>query len=143
MKVEIFNRQRRISVILKGFLEFTEAAVNASPQPGKSVSIEFVTDERMKELNERFRGKDAVTDVLSFPNEPDELDADENYLGDMVIALDQAERQAQENGLDFDQEVKQLILHGILHLCGFDHETDGGEMNRLELELREQLGVSG
>jgi probable rRNA maturation factor len=95
----------------------------------------------MRLLNKTFRGKDATTDVLSFPFEAEEFEADENNLGDIFISLEQAERQAKENNLDFETEIKQLILHGILHLCGFDHEIDNGEMNRRELELRELLEI--
>ncbi|HEY0050072.1 MAG TPA: rRNA maturation RNase YbeY, partial [Pyrinomonadaceae bacterium] len=63
------------------------------------------------------------------------------FLGDIVISLEQAQRQAAENNLTLENEIKQLILHGILHLCGYDHESDGGEMNRLELKLRRKLKV--
>ena len=62
-------------------------------------------------------------------------------LGDVVISVEQASRQAVEHGLGFDVEVSQLILHGLLHLCGYDHERDGGEMNALELRLRRRLGI--
>ncbi|HNU08592.1 MAG TPA: rRNA maturation RNase YbeY, partial [Pyrinomonadaceae bacterium] len=61
------------------------------------------------------------------------------FLGDIVISLEQAVRQAVENRLTLEEEVKQLILHGILHLCGYDHQTDNGEMNARELELRRIL----
>jgi len=95
----------------------------------------------MTELNSLFRGKDGTTDVLSFPHEPDEFDPDKANLGDIVISAEQAQKQADENGLTVDAEVKQLILHGLLHLCGYDHETDKGEMNGRELELRDKLGI--
>ncbi|HZI86353.1 MAG TPA: rRNA maturation RNase YbeY, partial [Pyrinomonadaceae bacterium] len=62
-------------------------------------------------------------------------------LGDIAISVERAESQALENGLAFEDEVAQLILHGLLHLCGYDHETDKGQMNRLELRLRKQLGI--
>ena len=75
--------------------------------------------------------------MLSFPLE----DPDESNLGDIAISVDTASAQAKENGLKFDEEVAQLILHGLLHLCGYDHETDNGEMNRLELRLRKKLGI--
>lgn len=108
----------------------------------------------MQQLNEFFRGKDSTTDVLSFPHEPDEfaqsyaLTREEtpegvtlNFIGDIVISAEQAERQAKENKLSLELEIKQLILHGLLHLCGYDHETDNGEMNARELELRDKLGI--
>lgn len=106
-------------------------------------SVAFVSDRRMKELNKLFRGKDSTTDVLSFPNEPDEFDPDKNNLGDIVISVEQAAKQSNENGLSLETEIKQLILHGVLHLCGYDHETDSGEMNARELELRKTLNIEG
>ena len=102
-------------------------------------SVAFIGDSRMKQLNELFRGKNTTTDVLSFPHEPDEFDPDKDNLGDIVISAEQAQKQAAENGLTLEGEIKQLILHGLLHLCGYDHETDNGEMNARELELREEF----
>lgn len=107
----------------------------------RNFSIAVVSDRRMKELNTFFRGKSATTDVLSFPYESDEFDPDKSNLGDIVISVEQAQKQAEENGLTLEGEIKQLILHGVLHLCGYDHETDKGEMNARELELREELGI--
>jgi probable rRNA maturation factor len=96
----------------------------------------------MRELNRMWRKKSGTTDVLSFPAGQDEFEMLEGAsLGDVVISVEQAERQAREHGLEFDEEVSQLILHGLLHLCGYDHETDNGEMNRLELRLRRRLGI--
>lgn len=112
---------------------------------GGNFSVAFVSDKRMRELNNLFRGKNATTDVLSFPIHADEFEtaeADEHRsIGDIVISAEQAERQAAENGLSLDTEIKQLILHGVLHLCGYDHETDNGEMNERELELRDKLAI--
>jgi probable rRNA maturation factor len=95
----------------------------------------------MTELNNFFRGNDWTTDVLSFPHEADKFDPDTSNLGDIVISAEQAARQAEENGLTLENEIQQLILHGLLHLCGYDHETDNGEMNARELELRDKLGI--
>jgi len=106
------------------------------------VTVAFVSDRRMRELNRRWRGKRGTTDVLSFPAEQDELERRAGAtLGDIVVSVEQAARQAAEHGLTFENEVEQLILHGLLHLCGHDHETDGGQMNRLELRLRRRLGI--
>jgi len=83
-----------------------------------------------------------VTDVLSFPNQPEPFEAEnQSQLGEIVISIQRAAVQAKQNGLTFSNEVEQLILHGLLHLCGYDHETDDGEMNRLELKLRKKLGI--
>lgn len=139
---EIVNRQRKIKINLESFRSFAEKAIGEIDEArGKFVVAAFVSDKKMRELNNAFRGKNATTDVLSFPFEADEFDAEKNNLGDIIISAEQAERQAEENNLDFETEVKQLILHGILHLCGFDHEADAGEMNALELELRDKLQI--
>lgn len=98
----------------------------------------------MREWNRNWRGKRGTTDVLSFPADQQEFEKSaDSILGDIAISVEQAERQARENGLKLEQEISQLILHGLLHLCGFDHETDKGEMNRLELKLRRKLKISG
>jgi probable rRNA maturation factor len=140
--IEIVNRQRKIKIDAEIFRDFAEKATNIIPEAhGKSVVIAFVSDHKMRQLNGTFRGKDLTTDVLSFPFETDEFEIDQNHLGDIAISLEQALRQAKENNLSFSNEIKQLILHGILHLCGYDHETDNGEMNSLEVQLRDKLFV--
>jgi len=96
----------------------------------------------MRELNRLWQHKQGTTDVLSFPTEQDEFEKSEGTrLGDVVISIEQAARQAKENGLTLDEEIAQLILHGLIHLCGYDHATDKGEMNRLELRLRKKLKI--
>jgi probable rRNA maturation factor len=140
--IEIINNQHKIKIDPKIFEEFAERVIQKTSKTGEDfVTIAFISDKKMRLLNKTFRGKDATTDVLSFPFEAEAFEQDENNLGDVFISLEQAEKQAIENTLDFETEIKQLILHGILHLRGFDHETDNGEMNRRELELRETLGV--
>jgi len=107
------------------------------------VSIAIVDDEAMRTLNRKFRKKNKTTDVLTFP--ADESDADPNAkgrpLGDIVISIDQARRQATDQKHSLATEVRYLILHGILHALGYDHETDDGEMNELEVEVRGKLGL--
>lgn len=142
--IEIVNRQRKIKIESNSFQEFAEKAVSEVPEAnGKSVTIGFVSDKKMREMNNEFRGKDSTTDVLSFGFEKDESDFadDENTLGDIVISAEQAASQAAENNLTLELEIKQLILHGVLHLCGYDHEADAGEMNALELKLRDKLDI--
>ncbi len=138
----VHNLQKKIAVdhlLLQEFGDLIKREV-IGEKPG-SFSIALISDRRMKQLNEMFRGRNATTDVLSFPHEPDEFDPDSENLGDIVISVEQAQKQADENGLTLELEIKQLILHGLLHLIGHDHETDSGEMNRREIELREVLSL--
>jgi probable rRNA maturation factor len=140
--LEVVNRQRKIKFDVKLFREFSRKAFEIiSEVKGKTATIAFVSDRKMRSLNKTFRGKNSTTDVLSFPFEALEFETDKDNLGDIIISVERAQKQAAENNLDFEEEIKQLILHGILHLCGFDHETDAGEMNRRELELRDKLGI--
>lgn len=140
--MQIVNLQRKITIDEAGIKAFAnQLLVEVLTNSSQDFSIAFVPDVRMKQLNELFRGKKTTTDVLSFPHEPDEFDPDKDNLGDIVISVEQAQKQSAENGLTLEGEIKQLILHGLLHLCGYDHETDNGEMNARELELREQLGI--
>lgn len=100
-----------------------------------AVTVALVSDARVRALNRRYRRKDAVTDVLSFP-------ADEpGTLGDVVIATGRARRQAAEAGHSYATEVRVLALHGLLHLLGYDHDKDNGEMARLERRLRLRGGL--
>lgn len=141
MVPEIVNLQRKIKVDLAVLKIFVEKCRTVEEVGGRHFSVALIGDSRMKQLNEMFRGKTSTTDVLSFPHEADEFDPDKDNLGDIVISAGQAQKQALENGLTFDEEIRQLILHGVLHLCGYDHETDKGEMNDRELHLRQTLGI--
>ena len=133
--IEVVNRQRRFKVDTEAWTTFATKALAAIGKDQSSATIAFVSDKRIRELNRQFRSIDKATDVLSFPADgPDELN-----LGDIAISAETAATQAKENGLSFDDEIAQLILHGLLHLSGYDHETDNGEMNRLELRLRKKL----
>ena len=133
--VEVVNRQRRVKVDPDAWTTFAEKALEAIGNSESSATIAFVSDRSIRKLNQQFRGIDKATDVLSFPaDEPDNL-------GDVAISVETAAKQAKENGLSVDDEIAQLILHGLLHLSVYDHETDNGEMNRLELRLRKKLGI--
>jgi len=142
MPHEIFNNQRKVKVDARDFKEFLAVIFDSVEESERrSAAIALVSDRKMRELNREFRGKDSTTDVLSFPFAPDEFDQGFENLGDIVISVEQAERQAAENGLTLEGEIKQLILHGLLHLCGYDHETDNGEMNARELDIRRELKI--
>ena len=140
--IDIINRQRARKISAQSLRVFVARSLNLVERESRDVSIVFVSDPTIKKLNRQFRGKDFATDVLSFPNQAEPFESqNEKALGEIVISVDRAAAQAKENGLSFSNEVAQLILHGLLHLCGYDHETDTGEMNRLELKLRKRLGI--
>jgi rRNA maturation RNase YbeY len=102
-------------------------ALDAPTAP--SLGVRFAGDRAMRRANREFRGKDQTTDVLSFPG-------DGAHLGDILISVPQARRQAAAGGRDPEREIQVLLLHGLLHCLGHDHEVDGGEMERLERRLR-------
>lgn len=103
------------------------------------LSIALVSDRQIRDLNDRFRGRDSVTDVLTFPGEPGPGSVP---MGDVVISVSTARRQAKREGHSVPMEIRYLLLHGILHALGYDHETDDGEMNALEISVRDRLGLS-
>jgi probable rRNA maturation factor len=143
MLTSVVNLQRKVKLDTKVLQDFVDQLpANVDEAVGRTLSVALVSDRRMVELNRLFRGKDSTTDVLSFPQQAEAFESEQiNNLGDIVISTEQAERQAKENKLSLENEIKQLILHGLLHLCGYDHETDNGEMNVRELELRAKLGI--
>ena len=104
------------------------------------VHVLLVSSRRMQTLNHRFRGKNAPTDVLSFPAM---AEVAHDFAGDIVISADIASANARALGHPLAQELKVLMLHGVLHLAGHDHETDNGEMAQLEKRLRTELRLKG
>jgi len=122
--------------------ECAEQVIEVSGFEKKDAAIVFVSDAAIRKLNQRFRSRNYPTDVLSFPIQAASFESEnKSNLGDVVISVERAAAQARNAGHSFSAELKQLILHGLLHLCGYDHETDDGEMNRLELRLRRRLGI--
>jgi probable rRNA maturation factor len=117
---------------LSRFLRVAQAAVGLEGE----VDVLLAGDRTLRRLNREYRGKDKATDVLSFPA-AEELAGE--HGGDLAISLDTARRQAEEHGHALRDEVRVLLLHGLLHLVGMDHETDRGEMAEREGELRGRL----
>jgi probable rRNA maturation factor len=104
----------------------------------KELSVLLVNDHKIKNLNQSFRDKDTPTDVLSFPQFDEEEEGfDSILLGDVVVSLETAERQAEEHGLTFEEEVVLLIVHGLLHLLGYDHEVSAKEEKRMQKKTLE------
>lgn len=117
---------------------FARRARSLAQVPGK-VNVAVVSSRRVRVLNRSFRGQDKPTDVLSFPALP-VLNRD--FSGDIVISAEIAVRNARQYGHSAAQEVKVLILHGMLHLAGMDHDADKGHMARTEERLRRELHLS-
>lgn len=93
------------------------------------LSFLFCSDTFCKKINKKFLGRDGTTDVISFP-------INENgYLGDVLINLKQIKRQAKRLKISYNEELKRIVIHGILHLLGYDHEKDNGEMEKLQEKL--------
>lgn len=147
MATDVVNRQRLAAVDARRVEGVADQTLGALGRQGTNLTVAFVRDRVMRELNSKFRGSNRTTDVLSFPTEEKQQsarginsigDGAEN-IGDIVIATDTALRQAKEAGHSFAREVDELVIHGVLHLCGYDHETDSGQMNRIELKLRKKL----
>lgn len=103
---------------------------------GRPFCCRITTDREVRDLNRRFLGDDRPTDVLSFPS-----GEGAGPLGDIAIAYPYARRQAAALGHGVETELRVLLLHGVLHLLGYDHETDGGRMRRIEQQWRRRLGL--
>ena len=132
-------RPPRVRALLARLARMTRSDVRRSAGGRESVaevSVLFCGDQRMRALNRRYRGKDRSTDVLAFPAGSGPL------LGDIVVSVPYARRQARRRGEAVSREVDRLLVHGFLHLLGYDHETDRGEMDALEARLRGRLSIA-
>ncbi len=147
----IVNQQRRVRVPVQALDEFLAQACKALRVPSEAVTVCLVTNAEMARWNRVYRGKNRPTDVLSFPVEANANRIERScgispdtreYLGDIAIAPEVARRNAKQFGRTFGDEMRILILHGILHLMGYDHETDTGQMERREKRLRRTLGLA-
>lgn len=145
------NRQRAVLVEMRALVEFTQRVKRDLGLGAESVSIRLVNDAEMARLNETYRNKRGTTDVLSFPAEerrrPSNLlrqlkKIGDAQLGDIAISPVVAKRNAKLFGRRLTEEIQILILHGVLHLLGYDHETDRGEMEQVEMRLRRRLGIT-
>jgi probable rRNA maturation factor len=136
LEIVVLNRLRRRRVDAARLRRVLQGAGRHLRVSGE-LALVLAGDRLVHRLNRDYRGKDRPTDVLSFPG-----DGGEAGLGDVVISVPTAERNARRLGRTLPQELDVLALHGLLHVLGHDHETDGGEMDRLERRLRHRLGVS-
>ena len=146
----IEDHQRTVQMHLKPLEQFlTEVRREIGLQP-ECVAVRLIGNAEMARLNGTYRKKKKPTDVLSFPAEaqgkPGTLAqqvrrARGKFLGDIAIAPAVARRNAEALGRAFPEELRVLILHGVIHLLGYDHESDQGEMERIEMRLRRRLGI--
>jgi probable rRNA maturation factor len=129
--------QRPLAAVREGVLARFVARARRAVGLRGAVTVMITRDREMRLLNKQFRKKDYPTDVLSFPAVP----SGRALAGDVAISSQIAARNAKAFGHSTEQEIKILILHGILHLAGYDHEHDQGEMQRKEIRLRQDLGL--
>lgn len=165
--IYVVNRQRRERLDCAAVAQLAQATLDAVLRPrlaaALDVNVVFVGDALMRRLNQAYRNINAPTDVLSFvyfvlPSPYDHTPArreawffnrpatafpgERPLLGEVVIATPTARRYAERHTLTFAEEIQRLVIHGVIHLCGYDHETDAGQMTRLERRLRRRLLAS-
>ncbi len=117
----------------------TRLAREVPPPKADSLTLCLVSERKMREYNRFFRGQDRSTDVLSFADDGEPDPEGKVHLGDIVISVPTAARQARVAGHSLTRELRVLALHGYLHLLGYDHERDGGKMMRLQRRLERKL----
>ena len=129
----ILNRQRKHAINTAKLRKFVATLIPDLGVENAEFSVVFVTDGMIRRYNRDYRGFDKPTDVLSFRGEG-------GYLGDILISSETAYNQARKsNALSFETNIRRLLLHGLLHLMGYDHEIDDGEMRSLERRLRRRF----
>lgn len=161
----LINRQRRVRLPQRGLAEFLKRICTELHLKETGLAVCMLSDAEIARMNGAFRGKSEPTDVLSFPSDarPKKFTvrlstrpaksspavsrnghspAQSRYLGDIAISPATAKRNARKYGRTLDQELRILMLHGVLHLLGYDHETDHGEMDRIEGKLRQRLKLA-
>ncbi|MGH9454270.1 MAG: rRNA maturation RNase YbeY [Terriglobia bacterium] len=146
----IYNHQRKVRLNIKAIEGFASELRREMKLGRRWFDVAFVNDLKMRRLNTKFRRKQKPTDVLSFPwvwdLEPSRVrkvgkDDLNGFTGDVIISAETARRDAAEERSTLDLKIRQLMLHGVLHLLGYDHETDDGEMHALEYKLRRKFRI--
>ncbi len=133
-EIAILNPNRYPEAAVSRIRPWLERVLDEIAPKALSFGVRFAGDRELRRANREYRGKDYATDVLSFPG-----DEGDDHLGDVLISVPRARHQALEAGHEAEREVEILLLHGILHCLGHDHETDDGAMERLERRLRKKL----
>jgi probable rRNA maturation factor len=153
----VLNRQKKIRLSTRPLAAFLQKIQRELKLENVELSIAFVSDTEITRWNESYRHKKGPTDVLSFPAVVHRAGRNraraqrmrgqsagiaKKFLGDVAIAPATARRYAKKNGRTLQSEIRILMLHGVLHLVGYDHESDNGQMNRIEQKLRRRLGIA-
>jgi probable rRNA maturation factor len=132
--IQIRNKQRRHKIHTASVASFCAIVLESFDLSGQALSIAFVSPREMRLINRKYLEHDYATDVLSFSYDGPVVEG-LSLLGEIVIAPEIAALHAVRYGVEPDQELRKLLVHGILHLLGYDHETDKGQMNRLQTKL--------
>lgn len=135
VELVLANPNRYPEVQTRRLAPWLHRLVGSLAPEADSLGVLFTSDRRIRELNRTYRGKDRSTDVLSFPGGET---PEGTHLGDVAVSVPTALRQAKAAGHPPEEELETLLLHGVLHCLGYDHETDDGEMERIEARLREE-----
>ena len=140
MEVLIDNRQSRHKISLKKTEQTVQVILDALDCPDSELSILIVDDPQIEELNQQYLDRQGPTNVIAFAmREGDFSDLSPHLLGDVVISTDTAAREAKNAAMSFEQRFNELLIHGILHLLGYDHETDEEEARIMEAKSRELM----
>ncbi|MFQ5671889.1 MAG: rRNA maturation RNase YbeY [Nitrospinales bacterium] len=145
MPVYVRNAQRKCKINTRGLKKQLLIILDTLGCRDRELSVLFAGDARIRKLNARYRDIDRPTDVLSFP-QSDGNESASALLGDVVVSVETAQRQARDHNLSFDQELLLLLIHGTLHLLGYDHEksrAEAGRMKRKTLELFQTIFPEG
>lgn len=142
MHVHYRNEVRSSGVDARALKATMRRLLDAVGEPDSTISVTIVNDDAIREINREHRGKDKPTDVLSFPLEPEPF-SQERLLGDIVISIDTARRQAADYDAPVQREVYRLLIHGLLHVLGHDHmePEEQEEMEREERRLADAIGM--
>lgn len=142
MAVLISNRQKRKRILLREIRHKAQAVLNALGYPEHELSILIVDDKEMAQLNAQYLHREGPTNVIAFPmQEGDFADVNPMMLGDVVLSVDTAQAEARAARIPFAARFTQLLVHGILHLVGYDHETDEEEARRMEAKSDELIAM--
>ncbi len=131
IEITVINEQRTHRIETHAYKDFMIRLLKEAGAKADQISVLFTDDDRMRGFNRRFRKVNRSTDVIAFPDGEQNIEGKMN-IGDIIISVPRAFRQARDSGFSLDREIKKLLVHGFLHLAGYDHEKDLGEMKKLE-----------